>query len=135
MKIVSEANKTARKVIQDTHKVIRRDRRRIEAILKALRCAGIEAHHVSVDSSSYNVNITGTRADLTIMFGILRRLGLTPSRRPEEKTQYYATFWYWNGEGSGEFVFVSFSSTTCKRVQVGTKTEEVPVYEMVCEDN
>ena len=81
-------------------------------------------------STGYNVNITGSRADLDVMFGVLRRAGLTPDSRPVEKHSNYST--YWRTEGFR--VWVWFTSTSCKRVQVGTKVEEVPVYETVCEE-
>lgn len=133
MKIIQQANKVARFNAKMINNVIKRDRKRAAAVLTALKRAGIQIGHVYVDSCSYNVSITGTRADLDIMFGVLRRAGLTPSSRPQEKESYYSTFWHWENESSN-YLWVSFSSSTCKRVQVGTKMEEVPVYETVCED-
>jgi hypothetical protein len=133
MKIIQQANKAARENARSINGVIKRDAKRVTEIIKSLQRAGVKPYNVTVDYSSYNVWITGTRADLDIMFGVLRRAGLRPSRRPEEKNTYYATFWYWDESESG-YVFVTFSSTSCKRVQVGTKMEEVPVYETVCEE-
>jgi len=133
MKIIQQANKAARENAKMINNVIKRDRKRAAAVLTALKRAGIQIGHVYVDSCSYNVSITGTRADLDIVFGVLRRAGLKPSSRPQEKESYYSTFWHWDEE-SVNYLWVSFSSSTCKRVQVGTKMEEVPVYETVCED-
>ena len=133
MKIIQQANKTARENVKMINNVIKRDRKKAAAVLTALKRAGIQIGHVYVDSCSYNVSITGTRADLDIVFGVLRRAGLKPSSRPQEKKSYYSTFWHWDEESSN-YLWVSFSSSTCKRVQVGTKMEEVPVYETVCED-
>lgn len=133
MKIIQQANKAARESARNINNIIKRDAKRVTEIIKSLQRAGINPISVHVDYSSYNVSITGTRAELDIMFGVLRRAGLKPGRRPEEKKTYYATFWYWD-ESESEYIFVSFSSTSCKRVQVGTKMEEVPVYETVCEE-
>jgi len=133
MNIVQQANKYGRANARQINRVIKRDSKRVANICKALQKAGVNVTNVSVDSTSYNVSITGPRADLDVMFGILRRLGLQPHSRPEEKTQYYSTFWKFD-ELMSEFVFVTFSSTSCKRVQVGTKMEEVPVYDTVCEE-
>ena len=36
--------------------------------------------------------------------------------------------------GFREYVWISFASTSCKRVQVRTEMQEVPVYETVCEE-
>lgn len=132
MKIISEAKAAARRNAQAINNVIKRDSAQMTAICKALEKAGVNVHYVSIDTSSYNVCVTGSRADLDVMFGILRRHGLKPARRPEEKEQYYSTFWYFGEERSG-YVYVSFSSTSCKRVQIGTEMKEMPVYETVCE--
>jgi len=133
MKVIQNANKVARENAKAINRVIKRDAKRVGDVVKILTGAKLNVTYVYVDSGSYNISVVGSRADLDIMFGVLRRAGLRPGRRPEEKNTYYATFWYWDEIGS-EFVFVSFSSTSCKRVQVGTKMEEVPVYETICEE-
>ena len=133
MKIVQDANRAARETARNMGRIIKRDAKRVATIAKALKRAGVDPTHIYIDSSSYNISITGSRADLDIMFGVLRRAGLVPDSRPQEKTPYYSTFWRWDADGS-DYVWISFSSTTCKRVQVGTKVEEVAVYETVCEE-
>jgi hypothetical protein len=133
MKIIQQANKYGRDRARQINQIIKRDSKRVATICKALQKAGVNVTNVSVDSTSYNISITGPRADLDVMFGILRRFGLQPKNRPEEKTQYYSTFWKFD-ELMSEFLFVTFSSTSCRRVQVGTKMEEVPVYDTVCEE-
>lgn len=132
MKLVQQANKYGRDRARQINRIIKRDSSRVAIICKALQKAGVKLTNVSVDSTSYNINITGPRADLDVMFGILRRHGLQPNGRPEEKTQYYSTFWKF--DDTSDFLFVSFSSTSCRRVQVGTKMEEIPVYDTVCEE-
>lgn len=132
MNIVQQANKYARDRARRIGQIIKRDNKRVATICKVLQKAGVNITDVGVDSSSYNISITGPRADLDVMFGILRRLGLQPTSRPQEKTQYFST--YWTFEDTTDYIFVMFSSTSCKRVQVGTKMEEVPVYDTVCEE-
>ena len=134
MKIVQQANRMARETMKNMNRIIKRDGKRVSDVVKVLKRAGVNINHVYVDSSSYNVSITGTRADLDIMFGVLRRAGLQPRTRPQEKQADYGAFWYWTDDSADGYVWVMFSSTTCKRVQVGTKMEEVPVYETVCEE-
>ena len=130
MKILIEANKYARDTAKRINAVIKRHGKRVKDILKRLSAAGVNVNNVWVDSMSYNIDITGTKDDLHIMFGTLRKCGLEPSTRPEDKQTTYSTFWR-----SEDFsIWVSFGSTSCKRVQVGTKMEEVPVYETVCEE-
>jgi hypothetical protein len=132
MKLVQEANKHGRNRARRIAQTIKRDGKRVTTICKALQKAGVNIIEVSVDGSAYNISITGPRADLDVMFGILRRHGLQPFDRPKESTQHYSTWWTF--EDSADYVFVMFASTSCKRVQVGTKMEEVPVYETVCEE-
>lgn len=133
MNIVQQANKYGRARARQIGQTIKRDSKRVGLICKALQKAGVNITDVHLGSSSYSISVTGPRADLDVMFGILRRHGLTPQSRPEEKTQYYSTFWRFD-DSFTEFLFVTFSSTSCKRVQVGTKMEEIPVYETVCEE-
>lgn len=133
MKMIQEANRIARNHAKRTTAIIKRDGKRVGEVIKALQKADINVLHVSVDCNSYNVRVTGSRADLDVMFGVLRRAGLTPGDRPREKEQYYLTFWDF-GTGFREHVWITFTSTSCKRVQVRTEMQEVPVYETVCED-
>lgn len=130
MNIVQQANKYARENARAISTVIKRDRKRVEAICRALKKAGVNVTNVNVDSYIYNVSITGSRADLEVMFGVLRREDLTPDARPVEKQAGYCT--YWRAEGFK--IWVWFESTSCKRVQVGTELKQVPVYDTVCEE-
>ena len=131
MKMVQQANRNARNNAKRLAATIKRDGKRVGQIVKALQRASVNVSDVSVDDSCYNISVLGSRADLDVMFGVLRRAGLTPSRRPQEKETYYGTFWHFEDTAP---VWVAFSSTTCKRVQVRTEIQEVPVYEVVCEE-
>lgn len=133
MKLIQQANRNARNDAKNLARIIKRDGKRVGEVIKALQKADINVLHVTVDGNSYNVRVSGSRADLDVMFGVLRRAGLTPSDRPQEKEQYYTAFWDFN-TGFREYVWISFASTSCKRVQVRTEMQEVPVYETVCEE-
>ena len=75
------------------------------------------------------VVFAGSRAKLLEVWKILRADGWTPPPiRPEPKMTSYFGHW-WKGEKS---LWFHFMSTTCLRTQVGTKMEEVPVYDVVC---
>lgn len=130
MKIVQQANKEARDNARRINAAIKRDRQKVAAVCSALKKAGVNINYVNVDGGGYNVSVTGSRADLDILFGVLRRLGLTPDSRPAEKDTSYCTFWRMEGFR----LWVWFTSTSCKRVQVGTELKEVPVYDTVCEE-
>jgi hypothetical protein len=130
MNVIQQANKDARINARRTNAVIKRDGKRAAAICKALQKAGVNISYVNIDSCTYNLNIAGSRADLDVMFGILRRAGLAPDSRPGEKESSFCT--YWRAEDFRLWIF--FTSTSCKRVQVGTELKETPIYETVCED-
>ena len=86
---------------------------------------------VSLDISSIDISIAGKRDVLVKAFGILRRAEFNTSHRPEENKASYSAYFT---NPSGAKIWLSFSSTQCRRVQVGTETVEQPVYETVCDD-
>ena len=130
MKLVTEANREARRRAESIRRRMKLDAKAVGNIAKALTKADLNINDVSVDSTGYDIYVTGSRADLDVMFGILRRAGLEPDSRPQEKQSTYATFW----RNEVLRIWVMFSSTSCKQVQVRTELREVPVYETVCED-
>ena len=130
MKLVTEANRLARNRAASIRRRMKLDAKAVGDIVKALAKADLNINDVSVDSTGYDIYVTGSRADLDIMFGILRRAGLEPDSRPQEKQSIYST--YWRNEVLR--IWVMFSSTSCKQVQVRTELREMPVYETVCED-
>jgi hypothetical protein len=131
MKIIQQANRAARENAKKIASIIKRDGKRVSNIVRTLKRAGISIQSVYIDPTSYNISVTGTRAELDILFGVLRREGLTPDTRPKEKESSYSTYWRWE---DSEVIWVWFSSTSCKRVQVGTEMKETPIYETVCEE-
>jgi hypothetical protein len=76
-------------------------------------------------------NFTGTGGAFAEMWAELRRNGFTPTRRPEKGDVEFSA--YWDHPGYAR-IFMSFASTVCKRVQVGTKMVEQAIYETQCGD-
>ena len=137
MKLLKDANKTVRVQQRAISNVIRRDSKLVGPVIKALKKARLNILHVTIDVTSYNISISGSRADLEIMFGTLRRMGLEPVSRPTENHPTYSSYWNFpkpEGERLCRTVWISFASTSCKRVKVGTRLEEVDVYDVVCTD-
>jgi len=82
------------------------------------------------------VSMTGGKKELNVLFKFLRKHGFAPTHRPTDKDKnYWSAYFYKEGEEDVKPLWVSFSSNVCKRVQVGTKMEEVPVYEIQCSDD
>jgi len=92
----------------------------------------IELQRVSFDSDSIDISITGDQEVLKTVFQALRPLGYVPRTRPDIQPQAtYQT--YFDHPDKDMKVWLNFSSTLCKRVKVGTKMQEVDIYETVCE--
>lgn len=83
-------------------------------------------------ATSVDLSVTGNYAVLKDVFHGLRKLGYEPKERPtKEKTATFST--YFTNEVTELRIWMSFSSTVCTRKKIGTKMQEVPVYETVCE--
>lgn len=87
--------------------------------------------HAYVDSFDLNVLFTGSQQALQKAFKILRSKGFVPDERPKEKDTKFHTYFR---HPDGASVWLSFSSSVCVRVQVGTRTVEEPIYEIQCEE-
>lgn len=113
---------------------------RFDSVLLALQRAEIEPTLVAVGSSDFTLYITGDRRVLNKVFGIFRRRGLMPCSRPEEKATNYFTYFdeKYNPEADEDCspfrIWLNFSSSQCRRVQVGTETKEVPIFEVICDE-
>lgn len=80
-----------------------------------------------------NISFAGTYGLMKDVWAELRRNGFTPDRMVPTDDPKMTNFHCWfHKEGYGP-VWFNFTSTVCKRVQVGTKMEEVPIYDVVCE--
>lgn len=83
----------------------------------------------NLDNTWINLSFTGDGAKLGEVWGLLRRHGYKTNCRPVKgETQFYA---FWEREGAVQF-FMCFSSSVCRRVQIGTEMKEVPIYETQC---
>jgi hypothetical protein len=84
-----------------------------------------------LDSDHISVNFSGDGAKLGFVWGELRRHGYNTHSRPEKgKTEFYS---FWVHESFCK-IWLNFSSSVCRRVQVGTRTvtKEEPIYETQC---
>jgi len=83
----------------------------------------------SLDVEYVTVSFAGDGEKLGKVWGLFRRHGYQTHSRPKKgDTMFYA---FWDCKGHTQ-LFMNFSSTLCKRVQVGTEMKEVPVYQTQC---
>ena len=100
------------------------------ALFRSVETMDIEPRF-DLSAGSIDLSFTGTGDKLRAVWVELRRAGYKPNARPEKgKTQFYT---YWEQEGYAR-IWMNFSSSVCRRVQVGTKTVETPVYETQCDE-
>lgn len=85
----------------------------------------------SMDSNSIDLNISGDFAVLKAIFRAFRKAGWIIEDAPKKAEPSFHTFI--KRPDSELKWWLSFSSTICKRVQIGTEMKEVPVYEVQCE--
>lgn len=88
--------------------------------------------HLWIDLKDVNFSIAGDREVLNRAFRILRGAGFQPKDRPEDGKPEFTTVF--TGP-AGERIYLSFSSTVCRRVKVRTEMQEVAIYEIRCGDD
>jgi hypothetical protein len=82
--------------------------------------------------TSLDYSFAGDRNLLVEVIRALRTSGWhSHNPKPEpDATTYYAWF---NHKTAATRLWINFTSTQCKRVQIGTQLVEQPVYKVVCE--
>ncbi len=96
--------------------------------------ANIEAD-VELDTCCVWFRATGDKHKLAEAIRILRTNGLKKSSGDEPQKGKSSLYQVYSNDDIPD-ITLSFSSTSCRRVQVGTKTEtvETPIYETVCDE-
>jgi hypothetical protein len=84
-------------------------------------------------------SVAGDRDCLLRTLRTLRRENLRACTAPEEgKPQYLEEFTIRGEDGSAKpgapKILLDFTSTVCRRIQIGSRLEQVPIYETVCGD-
>lgn len=82
-----------------------------------------------LDNEYVVVSFAGDGTKLGQVWGLFRRHGFETHSRPQKGDTTFYAFWTCKGHAN---LFMNFSSTLCKRVQVGTELKEVPVYQTQC---
>lgn len=86
--------------------------------------------NVTPYSFDLTVSIAGDKHTLEAAWGRLRQAGFSaPTSRPKENDPTWAGRFE---HKSGAVFYMSFTSSLCRRVKIGTKTVEQDVYETVC---
>ncbi len=87
---------------------------------------------VTIDESSDSLDISyaGDKLVLKGIYKAFRKLGYVSAKRPQENESQFTC--YWEHPKSDMRIWLKFNSTVCKRIKIGTKMEQVDVYETRC---
>lgn len=113
--------------LKETWKAIRVQ---FEPIMKRLDAEGIES---SFDGD-FNLRFSGDKKKLTSIIRLLRTNGwdykedIAP---PKENEPSWSAFWH-HPDLVGTRIWFWFTSSVCRRIQVGTRTVEEPIFETRC---
>lgn len=87
----------------------------------------------SFDTHSLDIGIAGDHHVFKGMFGALRKMGYVCQDKPKDKLiSSWCCWWYHEEPDQHIKLWITFSSTECTRVKVGTKMVEQTIYETVC---
>lgn len=101
-------------------------RDRYEPIIAKLEDFGAEPTY----SGWLYASITGNRDKLVKVIRALRTSGLKSYLHPKEGSPEFRALY--ESDDKALHVYLTFTSTVCKRIKIGTKTETVDVYEVQC---
>ncbi len=128
---VEESIKYDIDTLENKQEFLKENRSAIVTIAKAMLKLERNITTFYVDEFSLNISVHGDKHVLTAAFSGLRKLGYNPGTRPEaNQVSYYARF---DIESGACPVYLNFSSTSCRRVKIGTEMKSMDVYETVCE--
>jgi hypothetical protein len=88
------------------------------------------AVNIDTSSTSLDISYAGDKLVMQGIFKAFRKLGYVSTKRPDANESAFTC--YWSHTDSDMRIWLRFSSTVCKRVKIGTKMEEVDVYETRC---
>ena len=83
-----------------------------------------------MDVGSVDISVSGDKAMVKLVWNKLRNRGYVTELNPAENEVHFSGWWY---KEDHPRIWLSFSSTVCTRVKVGTKMVEQDIYEVVCE--
>jgi len=83
-------------------------------------------------NKAIDLSFAGDKHVLDGIFGAFRKLGYNPSSRPGQKPQSYFSCFWTNPDKQIKY-WMTFTSTQCTRIKVGTKMVEQDIFETVCQ--
>lgn len=99
----------------------------------ALEAMDIDIGIDPTSSSCIDIRFTGDGTRLAEVWGLLRRAGWKLASSPPKKGDTtFNGIWTHQSDSRLGNLYMGFSSTACRRVQVGVQMVEQPIYEVQC---
>ena len=114
--------------------LLRNNEEEISTMMTALEVLGTKLINVRLNTSDIDVSVCGDKLALNAVWGIFRKLGYIADSNPNENEPTFTTWFEPEDDNQVKF-WLSFSSTVCKRVKVGTETVERDLYAVQCDDD
>jgi hypothetical protein len=128
---IEERLSTSLRILNNRMEFWAANKEKLQPTIEWLELTFPETIQLDVSASVMDITLTGRMGDLIGLVEFLGTCGYTPSRMLDEDT----TTGYWNSyfEGDGmPRLWVYWTNPFCTRVPVGTKMEEVTIYEVRC---
>lgn len=137
--LIGKAIKDARDTVTRGATILRKGHRYLKRVDAGLAKAKLDFSWSFSPHNCYapvTVVVNGDKDALAAVFKVMRRAGFEPSTRPDDKprSSFFCTWTRGNPSDGSTLIRMelSFYSTVCEYKQVGTKMQEVPVYEIRC---
>ena len=88
----------------------------------------------SLSDGDINLRFSGTGELLRRVWGLLRHAGWNTLQRPQKGDASFGAFWNHSDEEAFSRIYLHFSSSVCRRVQIGTQMVSQPIFETHCEE-
>ena len=123
--------RAARKEWKEKKAFYKENQADIELVSKTIDLGTATSARMGVETYEVDLYASGNVTTLKEIYKGFRKLGYEPDDRPTAKpvSSFRTRF---RQDGKADW-YLSFSSTLCKRVKVGTKMVEQDIYEVVCE--
>ena len=107
--------------------------REAASLFVALEALDIDVRIDPNNSACIDIRFAGDGDRLAEVWGLLRRAGWKLGTNPPKKGDTsFSGIWSHQSDHRLADLWMSFSSTVCRRVQVGVRMVEQPIYEVQC---
>lgn len=126
---LEDKRRSAQRILENAAVTIRE----AAQLFVALEALDIDVRIDTNSSASIDIRFSGSGGLLAEVWGLMRRAGWKLATSPPEKgATSFNGIWKHQSDRRLCDLWMNFSSTVCRRVQIGTRMVEQPIYETQC---